>query len=239
MRVGTGVVMRRKNYALISILLGGIGLLMCCARSPNPVEKMIRDLSYAPEFSIILDDMREEGNFFKSYYHRYRIIQGETARVTDWKKVPKEFYQRNMEYLGMTLAAKPKGGSLNTTAAPPGYNYVGNAQYGTWRTDRQGSSFWEFYGKYRLFTDLLSFGGRISRSDYGNYTDYSRRGRPYYGPRNDYGTNGTFTQKTKPSFFQRRKLAMQQKRSSFANRVRNRTGRSRTGYRSRGSGFGK
>jgi hypothetical protein len=231
--------MKKKSYALMVILLAAIGWFIGCGRPLNPLQKMIRDLAYAPEFSIILEDMKEEGNFFKSYYHRYRIIQGETDRVMDWKKIPKDFYQRNMEFLGMTLAAKPKGGSLSTTPAPPGYNYVGNQQYGTWRTDRGGNSFWEFYGKYRLFTDLLSFGGRISRNDYGNYADYSRRGRPYYGPRNDYGTNGTFTKKTKPGFFQRRKLALQRRRSSFAQRTRSRMGRSRTGFRGGGYGFGK
>jgi hypothetical protein len=231
--------MKKKIYASIAIMLMVIGGLISCGRRLNPLEKMIRDLSYAPEFSIILEDMKEEGNFFKNYYHRYRIIQGDNVRVTEWKKVPKDFYMRNKEFLGMTLAAKPKGGTLSTTPAPPGYNYVGNPQYGTWRTDSHGNSFWEFYGKYRLFTDLLSFGGRIFRRDYETYSDYSRRGVPYYGPRNEYGTNGTFTKKTRPSFFQRRKMALQQKRASFAQRVRSRMGRSRTGFRSRGFGFGK
>jgi len=228
-----------RDHRTKIICLALLCWLIGCGRPSNPLEEMIRDLAYAPEFSIILEDMKEEGNFFKSYYHRYRIIQGEISHLTEWKKVPRDFYLRNKDFLGMTLAAKPKGGTLNTTPAPPGYHYVGNPAYGTWRTDSQGNTFWEFYGKYRLFTDLLAFGGRIFRSDYDTFTDYSRRGLPYYGPRNEYGTNGSFTRKIKPSFFQRRKLAMLRRRASFAERVRSRIGRSRTGFRGRGFGFGK
>jgi len=70
---------------------------------------------------------------------------------------------------------------------------VGNPAYGQWKTDSSGSSFWAFYGQYRLFTDIFSgrnyhrgpiryddwYGGR---SRYSHYNDY---GRSTYGTRED------------------------------------------------------
>jgi len=61
-------------------------------------------------------------------------------------------------------------GAINEGA---GRQLVGNPNYGNWRQDRHGSSFWEWYGKYALFSSLM---GR--RSYYGPWS--SGRGYSYY-----------------------------------------------------------
>lgn len=233
--------MKRTVYMLfIALTITGL-LFMGCKRS-NPVQKIMQDLKDAPEYTIILNDMKEEGTFSSDYFHKYKIIQDTTERTTRWIEVSKRFYQQNQNYLGMALAAKTKAG-LNQTPAPPGYHHVGNPHYGQWRTDNRGSSFWEFYGKYAMFSSLLSGGGlfgrrNIYRNDYDDYRRYSNQGRPYYGSRNQYGTSGSFTQKAKPSFFTRRKNMMRQRKSAFASRARSRMSRSRRAS-SRSRGFGK
>ncbi|MBN1352245.1 hypothetical protein JXJ21_22805 [candidate division KSB1 bacterium] len=222
-----------------------IGLLFVGCKKDNPVQKFMRELKDVPEYTIILDDMKEEGIFFSDYYHKYKIIQDTTAaeRTTDWIKVNKRFYQQNHNFLGMALVSKTKDG-VNRSPAPPGYQYIGDPRYGQWRTDSRGNSFWEFYGKYALFRDLLfgagSLMGRrnVYRSDYDDFRRYSTNGRPYYGPGKEYGTTGSFTQKSKPSFFERRKTLMNQRRSAFESKARSRVGRSRSSS-SRSSGFGK
>ena len=59
-----------------------------------------------------------------------------------------------------------------------GQQLVGNPQYGEWQTDSSGSSFWAWYGGYRLLDDLTD-NRRISYSSWGRHRGYS-----YY---NDYG----------------------------------------------------
>lgn len=210
----------------------------------------MRELARYPEYSILLEDMKEEGILFKGYYHRYRTVRGEESAITGWQKVPEEFYRRNEGFLGMALVTKKADGKIENTPAPPGYQYVGDSRYGQWRRDERGNSFWEFYGKYRLFSDLLGGLGRIALPDYQTYHDYRRRDLPYYGPGQRYGTEGSYTKETKPGFFQKRMEAIQRKRTSFAEKVRSRMrtgwtsyeriGRSRTGsWRGRGGGFGK
>jgi hypothetical protein len=155
-------------------------------------------------------------------------------------KVPKEFYRANANFLGMTLAAKTKDGKPSTTPGPPGYQYVGNSQYGQWRTGARGGSFWEFYGKYRLMTDLIGLGrGPIYRRDWNGYNRFRSAGRPYYGAGNRFGTGGSVTRQTKPNFFRRRVARQQASRQRFGKKFGQRFGRTRSRARFGGGGFGK
>ncbi|MBN2092062.1 hypothetical protein JW964_20760, partial [candidate division KSB1 bacterium] len=155
--------MNNKFNLIILLILTGSALFVNCKTS-SPVQELIRtDLQNVPEWTIILEDMDEKGFFSKEYFHKYKVLTGSSdttnfgvnERVTDWINVPSRFYQRNEQYLGMAIASKVPGQEANQTATPPGYQYVGDSRYGEWRTDERGNSFWEFYGKYALFQNLL------------------------------------------------------------------------------------
>jgi len=84
--------------------------------------------------------------------------------------------------------AAVKGGQV------PGSYLVGNPGYGQWQTDSSGNSFWEWYGKYRMFTDVLGFvGGGFHRGPIYHdawysrprYSFYNDAGRDTYGSRAD------------------------------------------------------
>ncbi len=213
-------------------------LFLGCAAQP-PLERLKAQLASAPEYSIVLEDMKEEGVFFPTYYHKYRVVQGDQTWTTDWLEVSESVYRNHENFLGMTLASKGPDGET-TTPHPPGYDYVGNPKYGQWRTDSSGRSFWEFYGQYALLRDLLGLGGRvIYRNDYDLYQTYRNQNRPYYGPNREYGTRGTLTRQTKPSFFERRRAREMIRRERFLQKFRRRVGRSRSPFRARGFGFGK
>jgi len=211
--------------------------LIGCGGQRLPIDIIKKDLRDAPSYSIILEDMDEKGTFFKSYYQKYRIVQGEQTGTTDWMEVPKDYFQKNENFLGMTLLSKEKG-QYNTSVGPPGYNHVGDEQYGKWQRDSSGNSFWEFYGKYALISHLLG-GSRIYRTDYNTYRDYRSQGRPYYGRNKQYGTNGRVTRSQKPNFYSRRAAKVRASKTSFAQRVTQRTGRTRSNYRGRGFSGGK
>ena len=222
------------------LLVACCALLLSACSSGTPLDRLKSQLASAPEYAIILDDMREEGTFFSSYFHQYQVVQGENSWTTDWQQVPESVYRANENFLGMTLASKTPDGE-NNVPHPPGYDYVGNPRYGSWQTNSSGMSFWAFYGQYALMRDLLGMGrGSIFRNDYDDYQRSRSQRRPYYGRTGkEYGTRGTVTQQQKPSFFARRRARDVAQRQRFQQKFNNRLGRSSVPVRSRGFGFGK
>ncbi|KAA3616011.1 MAG: hypothetical protein DWQ05_09640 [Calditrichaeota bacterium] len=242
----------RKYLTLIFLVLFSIA----CGAS-TPLERLKSNLNKYPEYSIILEDMREDGNFFKDYYHRYKTVYGQKesssdsltfqSEIGDWVEIPKKEFDNYANYLGMVVASKSADGKTNNDKYPPGYQYVGNQRYGQWRTDSNGSSFWSWYGKYAMMSTVFGMFNRpVYRNDWNSYSDYRRRGAPYYGDGSYYGskgsmygTSGRVTKQTKPNFYQR-KVANERARSSkFSNKVKNRVRRSNmSSVRSRSSSRG-
>ena len=215
----------------------------------NPVDDIIKEMPTDRVFSIILHDMDVQGNFSDAYYHQYKIIEEITPgepeeRITDWKKVPETVFNMHMNNMGMEIASRGEDGKLSKAATPPGYNnYVGNPKYGTWR-QRDGYSFWEFYGQYAFMRSMFGYGGYpVRRSYYDDWRgNYYGTGRTYYGPTYGgttyYGTSSSYNRSSRPN------STWNSKPNTFKQRVANRTSRSSSRYsssssRSRGGGFGK
>ncbi|MDY6935205.1 MAG: hypothetical protein SVZ03_13405 [Spirochaetota bacterium] len=223
---------------------------LSCSTS-SPIDRMKHDLNRYSEYTIMLQDMKKDGNFFPSYYHRYKIVYADDtgteedpvyqSEITDWHKVDKRTFYDYSNFLGMVVASKTRDGGISDSQHPPGYQYVGNPRYGQWRNDSRGGSFWEFYGKYAMLSTVLGMFRRpIYRGDWDNYRRYSSSGRPYYGQNREYGTNGSYTKQTNRSFFQRRRERDLARRTRFSDRVGSRVRRSNmSGFRRRSFGFGK
>ncbi len=220
----------------VMLLLMGI---LGCGRAPDPVRDLSRDLDRFPEYSLVIDDLNVEDGFFPDYFMRFRLMTASGQRVagvdtliyetrtTEWQEVSEEVFARYQHYLGMVVAAK--GGDGKRTglqqAHPPGYQYVGNSNYGYWG----GGGFWAFYGQYAFMSSMLG-GHRIGRQDYGDYRRSGDGGRPYFGPNQNgrpaFGTRGSVTQKTKPQFYQRYRQRMSSSGRGFGTRGTTSTSRS-------------
>lgn len=231
----------RERFKFSLLLFLPVALfIQGCGTGQNPVKKIQKELQGEKEYAIILNDMREEGNFFPSYYHQYRVDVGEQKTQRPFIEVDDSYYKKNQPNLGMVLASKTADGAVSTTPFPNGYQYVGNSQYGRWRNNDSGGSMWEFYGKYMLMSQMMNWAGfGLSRNHYNNYSSFRGSGRPYYGPRREYGTSGTVTKKQKPGFFKRKMAKKAGSQSRFRNKVNQRMGRSKNTFRSRGFSFGK
>ena len=82
----------------------------------------------------------------------------------------------------------PKSATTSNNAVKsenvPGSYLVGNPSYGQWSNNSSGSSFWEWYGKYALFSSLI----RPSYGYYGRPTLFnSWHGQPRHSYYHDYG----------------------------------------------------
>ena len=217
----------------------------------SPLDELIRDLPTNEVYSIILYDMDVQGNFFESYFHKYKIVKGSdpekiTEEETDWKEVSEREFKNHVNDMGMEIAARDSTGKLTKNVTPPGYsNYVGNKRYGYWNNSGSGNSFWVFYGQYAFMSSMFRMA--TYPAYYSHYNDwrgnYYGAGRPYYGPTSSgssyYGTNSSYNRSTNPSSTWSRNT------SSFKNRVASRTTRSSSNRtsssssRSRGGSSGK
>jgi len=246
---------RRESFRLRGVcgvfLLAG--LLTSCSAS-NPLPLLEKRFGGFPQYSVILEDMRVGGNFFREYEHRYKVVYAEEQpgseglvfrdRLTDWTRVDEDFYRRYDSCLGMTIltedgGAKASGGGSKSACYPAGYRYVGNDRYGSWRSRSTGGYGWVFFPRYSRMGRTFGMPDEsIGRSDWDAYRDHRRRREPYFGPDQKYGTQGSYTKTTHRSFFERQKARKAASRRSFTDKVRNRAGRAGS-YRSRGGRGGK
>ncbi len=240
-----------------------IALVYTCSRTcesdysepiKSPVDEMVKTMTNVPTFSIILHDMNTEGSIFKEYYHQYRIIKEDqngdiNEEITDWYPVGEAFFDANLNNMGMEIASKGEDGKITKSIGPPGYgSYVGNEKYGRW-SQRDGGSFWEFYGKYALMSSMFNMMAYPARRSY--YNDYRGgyygTGRSYYGPRSSNGTYAYGTRsKYNTSSNKSSKWSSNSSNNSLKQRVRSGTTQSsKSGSRysnfsrSRSGGYGK
>lgn len=243
--------MRYINYFL---LLTVCLLISSCSaeRKPkfvkSPIDNIITKYIDKSDYSVILADMDYKEDTDK-YFHKYRILIEEKqpnlsieqlkdslAEPTDikvidtnWKEVSPITFEEYQNDLGMTILSK-KNGKLDKNSSPAGLdNYVGNPKYGEWRTHNDGSSFWAFYGRYRLFSDLFfgpryGYGYGYPRNDWNDYNRNYRNKKSYYGTSSKYGTTSSTNSKT----------SWANKPKTFKDKVNSKVTRSASNLRSRG-----
>ncbi len=228
-RTGTGRAPARRRRA--TALLAAALLAAASCAGETPLERLAQQLDRYPEYSVVLQDMSDEGF---GYAHQYRVVVGEAQAgsdepvyretVLDWLEVDSGTYARYQSSLGMVVLSKGPDGVVDSTEQPPGYQQVGDERYGQWRDDGSGRSFWEFYGQYALLSNLIGgFGRPIYRDDWDGYRDSRSRGQTYYGPSGrEYGTSGSTTRQTSPDFFRRQQARQAAQGRSFGQRVRSR-----------------
>lgn len=97
----------------------------------------------------------------------------------------------------MSRAAESQLGGDDTGA---GSQLVGNPNYGNWQTQSNGTSFWQWYGMYRLLGDLTSPIGYSRWSQHRRYSYYSDYGRSRYTSPAQVKQQSAVETKTRKSF---------------------------------------
>jgi len=230
-----------KNLILpiIILLLSGCGSKLDLTK--KPVDIMIRDMSDLATFSISLHDMNTEGTIRED-------TKGDPVEdVSGWHEVSKDYFNSHINNMGMEIAAK-QDGKVTKTVSPAGYgSYVGNQRYGHW-VQRDGNSFWAFYGQYAFMSSMFGMMSYpIRRSYYDDYrTNYYGSGRTYYGPRGTdgrsmYGTNSAYTSGRTNSRWNTNPTnnSMKQRVQSSTQRSSRSGSRYSSSSRSRSGGYGK
>lgn len=172
-------------------------------------QEKVKELYYSWTKTLADMEIVDNGSVVQ-FQHKYvkNVIRSNGSHSTDeeWVNVNERTFEMHEANLGMAIESKALGkfdSEASKTVQHAGYNYMAKPgqsnQYGTWRTDSSGNSFWEFYGQY-MFMQQLMWGNSyrpVYVTEYHDYRSSYDRGRPYYGTttngRSRYGSTGSAT----------------------------------------------
>ena len=136
------------------------------------------------------------------FFHKYLRQENGETQESDWTEVTADFYNANINNLGMDVESKPYGAFDSeklTQAAPPGMAYVGNPHYGRWTSDGSGGSVWTWVAPYLFYSTLFGSRRSYERSEWDTWSGGYRGRRPFYGGSSAAPKWGTNSQSTRTS----------------------------------------
>ena len=185
-------------YILIVLIFLGASRIFT---SYSKFDKYIfNELSYSELFeghsiSIILQDAYQTGFIIKSNVHRYRVVRvfGQSEIITI--RVTKEYFQKTLNYLGLSLFRRDEEGMENTVPVPPGSLFIGNTAYGDWGFHISGVRRWVFREVYQFLKEELLWGEFQPDEDfYHELQLHLINGKEFFGVNNEFGPKGMVTQ---------------------------------------------
>lgn len=186
----------------ISIFVLLILVYLGISKSFSPSEKRTAYLSNELVFnnyftgepvSVILLDSLSSGFLIKTYHHKYKIVHAFKIPEIITVRTSKKFWNENLENHGMSLfRRKERTLETSTVIMPPGALFLGDPAYGTWELTNYGSKVWKFHRTYKNFPQIFGWGEFKPDLDfYQRMKIYQSNEKPFYGPKNEFGTQGT------------------------------------------------
>jgi hypothetical protein len=204
------------NKFIIYILIFLLYLVMSSFINVNEVstyyiqdEKSLIEILQDDHQSLILTDMKATGFFMKTYFHHYLLVGLQSSAQHIIVRTSPTFYVKNKQNLGMSLLRKYKLHNkvqIETTVHPPTAYFIGNTRLGQW-VSYSNNTQWIFYRPYKYLVNALNIQGFIlSQDHFFSLQKAKELGENFYGLQNEFGTNGSITQKNYIQFFENNKF---------------------------------
>ncbi len=159
--------------------------------------KILKDNSVA----VILIDTHTTGFLIKTYYQKYRVISGYDNIEEMIVRTSREYAKKNIKNIGLSLYRKLDN-KEEFLPIPPGTHYVGNPEYGEWRTTKSGVIKWYFWKAYKDFPKFFGWGKWRPTEEFLQQMRNSQvNNKPFYGVDEEFGQNGKITRENFPHFF--------------------------------------
>lgn len=157
-------------------------------------ELALGNLSESRPLSIILEGKFKTGFFIKTYFLKLKIVHGFKRPQYIIIRTPYNFWEKNLNNIGMSLFRRSDNGEKSITPAPPGTLFIGDLSYGHWRLNDSGNKSWRFYRAYREFPKFFNWGKfRPSQTFYNQSQTALKSNKVFYGRNEEFGTNGSIT----------------------------------------------
>jgi hypothetical protein len=118
----------------------------------------------------------------------------------------KEFAKKNRSYIGLSIYRR-NNSQEEFLPLPPGSLYVNNEDFGAWKKNKKGETYWRFNKVFKNFPKYLGWGKFKPDMDfYLQLKSSMNANQPYFGPHKEFGPEGTITQKSFPHFFKKEKM---------------------------------
>lgn len=164
-------------------------------------EKSFSKLTDKPQATFILIDTHVTGFLIKTYYQKYRVITGHEEVEDLIIRSSKEFTKKNLDNIGLSIYRRVNGVE-EFLPLPPGSNYIDNPEFGEWKKNDEGELEWHFNKSYKNFPRYLGWNEfRPTQSFYKELILRKSIHQTFYGPNNEFGPEGSVTQKAFPHFF--------------------------------------
>ncbi len=151
--------------------------------------------------SVVLTDVHSTGFIIKTYYHKYKIIYGFQSYDELITRVSSQFKNKHNQHIGLSIFRRYEDTSVDHTPLPPGSIFIGNKNFGSWKT-RENTRFWQFYRVYRHIPIFLGWGDfKPSYSFFQEIQNRINDRKPFFGFNDEFGFNGTVTRVNFPNYF--------------------------------------
>lgn len=195
-----------KFFLYVVLTIAYLGLAK--ALSPSEVgvqylqnEKGFSKILKGNSVSVILIDTHTTGFLIKTYYQKYRVITDYDNVEEMIVRTSREFAKKNLKNIGLSLYRRLES-KEETLPVPPGSHYVGNEEYGTWRTSKTGANRWIFWKAYKDFPKYFGWGKwRPTEEFFQQLRNSHVSNRAFYGVQGEFGINGRVTRENFPHFF--------------------------------------
>lgn len=155
--------------------------------------------------TVILIDTHATGFLIKTYYQKFRIISGYESVEEMIVRTSREFAKKNMPNIGMSIYRKSDT-MEEFLPLPPGSLYVGNREFGDWKTKKSGETYWKFNKVFKNFPQYLGWGNfRPDMEFYQEMRSAVSLNKPFYG-KEEFGVNGKITRESFPQFFREERM---------------------------------
>lgn len=196
-------------YTILIILYLGL------AKALSPSENGVQYLQNARSFSriikaapstVILIDTHATGFLIKTYYQKYRVISGYDNVEELIVRTSKEFAKKNMKHIGLSLYRKTDEGE-EFLPLPPGSMYLGNREFGEWKTNKKGITYWKFNKVFKNFPKYLGWGKfRPDMEFFQQMRSNISLNQAFYGLHSEFGPQGPITKTSFPHFFREERM---------------------------------
>lgn len=200
-----------KFFLYTILIICYLGLAKALSPSEHGIqflqnEKGFSKLIKGNDVTVILVDTHTTGLLIKTYYQKFRLISGYDTVEDMIVRTNKEFAKKNREFIGLSIYRR-NNSMEEFLPLPPGSLYVNNEDFGEWKKNKKGETYWKFNKVFKNFPKYLGWGKFKPDMDfYLELKSSINTNRPYYGTHKEFGPEGTITQKSFPHYFKKEKM---------------------------------